>query len=137
MGAWLAGVDENAGVVDRLSVNAGQRPPGSWSAAWRLATESLMRSRLISSSIEVKAAVTVKSHAAHKGSGVYFSAGQVEYSQVRAPVLELLRKGEQVGCGAPEPVHGGHDQGVAIAGGIQRLAEGARLGRAQLIPRSM
>ena len=48
----LAGVDEAAGVGD-LAVGEGPAP-----GAWRLSTESVMRSRLISSSIWAKAKAT-------------------------------------------------------------------------------
>ena len=56
----LSALDQSCGVAHLGSVRIWRRPPSSLLAAQCMATELVMRSRLVSSSICAKAAITVK-----------------------------------------------------------------------------
>lgn len=104
------------------SVKTGCRPPRSLPAARRLAIESVIRSRSISSSIWAKATMTVKTiepigvwcpRLPHRGN----------HPQPCSPAVQLFGEGEHVLRGPAQTVQRGDNQRVALLEGGHRFVE--------------
>lgn len=92
----------------------GRRPPRSLPAARRLATESVMRSRLIPSSIRAGAAMTVKTIDPIRGDGVHVSPTKVADPQAVSLAPALFGEGDHVLRRPPQPVQCRDDQRVSV-----------------------